>query len=218
MSAKYLQGAISVRIMCVCLVLALAGLHCGSDRSTDATEYAEVQVLVSAGVWEGVESLVQEGGPVPVDEIESFILTVDRIILNTSAEDDSAEAEEDSTEKVVVFDASEHPAVDNEIDLVDLANLSDILSSSEVPPDDYCQIRMEIDDPRLRLIGDPAGEYRTNVSLTANGRLFSNVDLAISPGETVYLRLVLDRIHLVETGDSNFVLTPQLGVEILPEL
>ena len=154
----------------------------------------------------------------PVDEIESFLLVVDRIILKSSADDDSAEAEEDSTEKVVVFDAVEQLAVDNEIDLVDLANLSDVLSSSEVPPDDYTRIRMEISNPRLRLIGDPAGEYRTNVSLTANGRLFANVDLAISSGETVYLRLVLDGIHLVETGGSDFVLTPQLGVEILPEL
>ena len=218
MNAKYTQSTVSLSIICACLVLGLAGLNCGSDKSTDTAEYAEVRVLVTTGAWQGTESLVQEGGPVPVDEIESFLLVVDRIILKSSADDDSAEAEEDSTEKVVVFDAVEQLAVDNEIDLVDLANLSDVLSSSEVPPDDYTRIRMEISNPRLRLIGDPAGEYRTTVSLTANGRLFANVDLAISPGETVYLRLVLDGIHLVETGGSDFVLTPQLGVEILPEL
>ena len=54
--------------------------------------------------------------------------------------------------------------------------------------------------------------------VTASGRLFANVDLAISAGERVYLRLVLDRIHLVEKGNGDFVLTPKLGVEILPEL
>ena len=158
------------------------------------------------------------GGPVPLEEIESFLLKVDRIVLNRSAEDDSAEVEEGSAGKVVVFDASEEPAVDNEIDLVDLTNLSDILSSAEVPPDNYTQIRMEISDPRLNLVGDPLEEYRTNVSLTANGRLFSSVDLTISSGETVYLHLLVDRIHLVEKGNGDFVLTPQLEVEILPEL
>jgi hypothetical protein len=211
----------SLLTICTALALALNGLNCGSDKCTgvaDVTEYGEVQILVTAGAWEDVGSLAQGGGPVPLDEIESFLLTVDRIILNTSAEDDSTEAEEDSTGKVVVFDASEEPAVDNEVDLADLTNLSDILSSAQVPPDDYTQIRMEISDPRLNLVGDPGGEYRTNISLTANGRLFANVDLTISSGETVYLRLVLDRIHLVEKGNGDFVLTPQLGVEVLPEL
>ena len=218
MTTRCRKDTASFLIVCTALTFAFVSLNCGSDKPTDVTEYAEVQVLVTAGAWEEVEPLMREGSPVPLDEIESFLLMVDRIILNTSADDDSAEAEEDSTEKVVVFDASEQPAVDNEIDLVDLTNLSDILSSAEVPPDDYVQIRMEIDDPRLNMVGDPVGEYRTNVSLTANGRRFSNVDLAISPHDTVYLRLLLDQIHLVEKGNGDFVLTPQLRVEIVPEL
>lgn len=205
-------------MICTALALASVSLNCGSGNPADTSgcaEYGEVQVMITAGVWEDAEVLAQGGGPVPLDEIESFLLTVDRIILNTSTEGDSTEADEDSTGKVVVFDASEQPAVDNEIDLVDLTNLSDILSSAEVPPDGYTQIRMEIADPRLRLVGDAEGEYRTNISLTANGRLFSKVDLAVVAGETVYLRLVLDRIHLVEKGNGDFVLTPQLRVEIL---
>jgi hypothetical protein len=200
------------------LALASAGLNCASDTATCVTENAEVYLVVTAGEWDDTEPLTLDGGPVPAEDIESFLLTVDRIILKTSADEDSTEAEEDSTEHIVVFDASGQPAVDNEIDLVDLTNLSDILFSAEVPPDDYAQIRMEITGPHLRLVGDPAGEYRTNVSLTANGRLFANVDLAISPGERVYLHLILDRIHLIEKGNGDFVLTPKLGVEILPTL
>jgi hypothetical protein len=206
-------------MVCFALALTFVGINCGSDNPADTAgcaEYGQVQVIITAGVWEEAELLAQGGGPVPLDEIESFLLTVDRIILNTSAEDDSAEAEEDSTGKIVVFDASEQPTTDNEIDLVDLTNLSDILSSAEVPPDHYTQIRLEIADPRLRLVGDPEDEYRTNISLTANGRLFSNVGLTVVAGETAYVRLVVDRIHLVEKGNGDFVLTPQLRVEILP--
>jgi hypothetical protein len=195
-----------------------SSLNCGSDDPAGTTEYGEVQIVVGAGAWEDLQSLAAGGGPVPQDEIESFLLRVDRIILNVAAEDDSAEAEADSTGKIVIFDASQEPTADNEIDLADLTNLSDIMSSAQVPPGGYQQIRLEIADPRLNLVGDTAGEYRTNVSLTANGRLFANVDLVISPGDTIYLHLVLDRIHLVEKGNGDFVLTPKLEVEILPEL
>ena len=208
----------SYLIILTALGLASVGLDCASDTATCVTENAEVYLVVTAGDWDDTEVLLLDGGPVPAEDIESFLLTVDRIILKTSADEDSVEAEEDSTEHIVVFDASEQPAVDNEVDLVDLTNLSYILFSAEVPPDDYAQIRMEIAGPHLRLVGDPVGEYRTNISLTASGRLFANVDLAISAGERVYLRLVLDRIHLVEKGNGDFVLTPKLGVEILPEL
>jgi hypothetical protein len=218
MKAKHRITAISTTVICLGLAAMLVGLNCGSDKSTEATGYGEVRLVVAAGEWEDGVLLGLGAAPVPVEDIESFLLTVDRISLNVSAEDDTAEAEEDSTGIIIVFDASEQPAVDNEIDLVDLENLSDILSSAEVPAGDYGQIRMEISDPRLRLVGDAVGEYRTNVSLTANGRLFANVDLVISPGETTYLRLVLDRIHLVETGGGDFVLTPQLRVEVLSEL
>jgi hypothetical protein len=141
------------------------------------------------------------------EDIEVFLIAVDRITLKVVADDDSVGG-------IVVFDASEQPAADNEIDLVDLTELSEIVSSAEVPPGEYAQIRMEISDPRLRLVGDAAGEYRTNVKLTANGRLFAQVQLVLPEGETVDVHLLLDRIHLVKRGDGDFVLTPQLRVAL----
>jgi hypothetical protein len=135
---------------------------------------------------------------------------VDRIILNTTEDGDS-------TEKVVLFDASEQPAVDNELDLVDLTKVHEMVAGAQVPAGDYGKIEIEISDPRLRLVGDPVGEYRTNLQLTANGRLFAQVELAMAEGQEFDLHLVLNRIHLVEKGNGDFVLTPQLRVEILPE-
>jgi hypothetical protein len=202
----------------ISLAIALISLSCGSDSSTgtSGSQYGEVYAVVGAGDWEEIEPLMLDGGPVPMEDIESFLLAVDRIILN--AEDDSSEAEEDSSTKVVIFDAEVQPAVDNEIDLVDPGNLSDIFFAAEVPPGDYTQIRLEISDPRLDLFAETVEEYITDVHLTANGRLFASVDLTISEGDSVYLEILIDRIHLVEKGGGGYVLTPQLGVELVPEL
>jgi hypothetical protein len=189
---------------------------------------AEVRILVGAGSWQGSGDFIQLEAPVPVDAIETFLIDVDRILLY--AEDDSAEVEEtfadageDSAAKVVIFDAAEQPAVDNEIDLVDLTNLSDIISSAVVPPGEYVKVALEISNPRLALVGDSRVamaelEYITDVQLTANGRLFSSMDLLLAGGDTVNLELLLHEIHLVEKGGGGFVLTPQLRVEIVDDL
>jgi hypothetical protein len=165
---------------------------------------------VSVEGWTGTAYTALAAGPVDPDSIESFLITIDRVILNPSADDDSLEG-------VMVFDATEQPAVDNEIDLKDLSELSQIVSGAEVPAGEYKQVRMEISDPRLRLVGDPAEQYRTNIKRTANGRLFAGVDLTILPDEVLDLELILNSLHLVEQGNGDFVLTPQLSVEIVTE-
>jgi len=212
MNTKWKPRRIScILLVCAVLSLAFTGFKCETERPTDADGYTGVSVVVSVGGWGESGHLVQGGGPVDLDQIAAFLITVDRITLNPCADDDSVG-------KVTVFDASEQPAIDNEINLVDLARLREIVSSAEVPPGDYAQIRMEISAPRLSLAGDPPGGYRTNIKLTANGRLFAKVDLTIPPGETVDLHLALDQIHLVRKGNGDFVLTPQLRVHLLPEL
>jgi len=222
-NAKYLPHVAILSIAC-----ALAGLNCSSSEVTYTSDMAEVRIVVGAGSWQAVELPALLDAPVPMDDIESFLIDIDRILLH--AEDDSAEAEEDfvdaeddSSNKVVIFDAEEQPAVDNEIDLVDLNNLSDIISSAMVPPGDYVKVALEISNPRLKLVGDlPIAmaefEYITDIQLTANGRLFSSMDLLLTGGDTVDLELILHEIHLVEKGGGGFVLTPQLRVEIVEDL
>jgi hypothetical protein len=184
---------------------------------------AEVRILVGAGSWLPAGGSARLEAPVPVEDIDTFLIDVDRILL--VAEDDSAEAEEgfidadqDSSIKVVIFDAEEQPGVDNEIDLVDLNNLSDIISASEVPPGDYVKVELEISNPRLLLAGDAPLDYLTNIQLTANGRMFASMDLLLIGGETVNLEILLHQIHLVKKGNGDFVLTPQLRVELVEDL
>lgn len=204
----------TIHMLLVCVSIALFSLSCGSSETTYTSDMAEVRLVVGAGAWQPIEGFARLDAPVPMDDIESFLITVDRILLQ--AEDDSAEA--DSSNKVVIFDAEEQPGVDNEIDLVDLDNLSDIISSSEVPPGDYAKVILEISDPRLLLVGDALAEYRTNIQLTANGRMFSSMDLLLTGGDTVNLELLVNEIHLVRKGNGDFVLTPQLRVELVPDL
>jgi hypothetical protein len=210
------------------LCLALAGLGCSSSETTYSSDLAEVRIVVGAGSWQATEDLILLDAPVPMDDIESFLIDIDRILLH--AEDDSTEteegfvdAEEDSSSRVVIFDAEEQSEVDNEIDLVDLTNLSDIIASSVVPPGEYVKVALEISNPRLELVGDPRVakatlDYITDIQLTANGRLFSSMDLLLAGGDAVDLELILHEIHLVEKGGGGFVLTPQLRVEIVGEL
>jgi hypothetical protein len=209
------------------LILSVAviviGLACGSDNSVESGGFGEVNVVVGAGPWEDGAVLAQETAPVPAEELESFLLDVSRIVLNAKAEDDTSEADDDSTHDdssnmVVIFDAEEQPEVDNEIDLIDLTNLSGMISSAEVPVGHYSQIRLEIANPRLRFVDEEPEEYLTNVQLTANGRMFAGVDLEISEGETVNLMLELNRIQLVQKGNGDFVLTPKLGVDLVSDL
>jgi len=217
-------------IIVLALALAAALIGCGSDNPADSGGFGEVNVLVGGGTWEEVAMLSRATAPVPAEDIESFLLDVDRIVLNAKAAEDTSDPGEvfmaadddsaggDSSGMVVIFDAEDQPEVDNEIDLIDLGNLSDIISSSGVPAGHYSQIRLEIANPRLSLVGEEPGVYLTNIELAANGRLFASVDLDVGEGETVNLMLILNRIHLVQKGNGDFVLTPQLGVDVVSEL
>jgi len=197
----------------------------------------------------------QGGGPVPVEEIASLLLTLERIIFipadggdieeeEGGEEEEVGEGDEDQLEaeeeveveivevdmegiqdevveanetngEVVVFDAAAEPDADNEIDLVDLRNVSQIISFREILPGNYEQVRLEVSNPRLRLGADPEDEYRTNVMLTANGRVFITTDLTIPPDEKILVQIDFGGIHLVRKGNGDFVLTPQLRADIL---
>jgi hypothetical protein len=193
-------------LLCATLAFVI-GTGCGSQKCAEAEGNGSVNLRVSVESWTTGSGLLLRGGPVDFDSVETFLITIGRITMHASSGDDSLGG-------VVVFDAADQPAVDNQIDLVELSQLSDLVSAVPVPADVYKQVRLEISDPHLRLVDDPPEEDRTNVHLTAHGRLFAEVDLTILPGETLDLNLVLNDLHLVEQGNGDFVLTPQLRVEI----
>lgn len=195
-------------VTCGVLALCISGIGCGSNSCTEADPTGYVNVAVSVEGWLTGNFSPLAPGPVDFGDIASLLVTIERITLNASSEDDSLGG-------VVVFDAAVEPTVDNEVDLVDLSELSDLVASAPVPVGVYQQVRLEIDEPRLRLVGDPEGEYRTNIQRTANGRLFAAVEIALETEETLDLTLVLNDLHLVEKGNGDFVLTPQLRVDIV---
>lgn len=83
--------------------LILVGVGCSSDTCTEARSPGMVNVAVAVGGWAEAVHTVLKAGPVPLEDIESFLITIDRITLHVTSEDDSLEG-------VVVFDASLQPA------------------------------------------------------------------------------------------------------------
>lgn len=105
-----------------------------------------------------------------------------------------------------------------DVDIVDLLDLSLVLSSEDIPAGKYRGVQLRISNPRLRLVGDAgsieAGPYRENVKLTANGRLFLRQCFEVPADQEVIISVDLGGIHLVNSGNSGkFVLTPQVRVE-----
>ena len=88
----------SALLLCAVSALTLWGLGCGGDTCPSGDDYATVNVAVSVEGWNGTSYTALAAGPVDPDSIESFLIIIDRIILNPSADDDSLEG-------VVVFDA-----------------------------------------------------------------------------------------------------------------
>lgn len=144
------------------------------------------------------------------DDIASLVLTVSEITLVPyGGEDDEDEIEEPEAKQgeeashVVVFEGS------MDIDLKDLSGVSEVLSSAEVPAGVYSQIRLSISDPRLVLASDPETVI-TDVHLTANNRVFITQRFEIPEGQTSLLMLDFGGLHLVQTGNNGYVLTPQI--------
>lgn len=150
---------------------------------------------------------------VGVDLIQSFTVTLTEISLdragNGGAEGEGegeGEGEQDPS-KVVVFSG----AVD--VNLLDLLGVSEVLASVEVPSGAYSKIRLSIENPRLVLVANPEVEL-TNIQLTANGRLFVNEDFELPEGQNSLILLDFGGIKLVQLGNGDYVLTPQLAADV----
>jgi plastocyanin len=110
-------------------------------------------------------------------------------------------------DKVILFSG----AVD--VDLMQLDELSEVLSSVIVPSGNYTKIRLAISNPRLVLVDNPETVI-TDVHLTANGRLFISEQFEVAADEDMLLILNFRSLHLVEQGHGGFVLTPQLRADV----
>ena len=102
-------------------------------------------------------------------------------------------------------------------DLVDLAGISGLLTTAEVPAGSYTKIRLSIDNPRLVLLSDPA-TVLTDIHLTANARMFVDTQFVILANTNTNIVLDFGGIHLVEQGNGGYTLTPQLRAEVRVEL
>lgn len=127
---------------------------------------------------------------------------------NHRGDDDDGDNGDDDGESIVIFSGS------FDVDLLDLTELSQVLTEVEVPAGEYCGIRLRIENPRLVLVSDP-DTIITNVHLTANGRLFVKEHFEIDDEEEVLIILDFGGIHLVRAGNSGkYVLTPHLKADI----
>ncbi len=176
-----------------------------------------------------IVDLISPKAAVPLDEIESLRITVTRVVFDRvvgageEEEEDEGEEEgeeedaEDSGEKqdddeedgskIEVFTGS------LEVDLKELqeSELSEVLSSAEIPAGRYTKIRLEYENPVLELTD---GTISEDIHETANSRLFVSQQFEIPEGP-ILMSLDLNGLHLVETGgDGGYVFTPQLEVTL----
>ncbi len=101
-----------------------------------------------------------------------------------------------------------------DVNVLDLTELSEVLSSVDIPAGEYCRVVIRIANPRLVLKSDP-NTVITNVHLTANGRLFIKDHFTLNEGDEVLIIVCFGSIHLVEAGNSGkYVLTPQLRADV----
>ena len=201
---KISKQNLPIAVLVGCLVcLSLLGLGC-SGSSVGGTGTASVTSLVtadSARVAPLEPELVFFQGPVGLGEIESLTLTITEISLDRGDEEDGHEP------KIVVFSG------EMDVDILDLTDVSAVLSCVDVPAGFYTKIRLSIENPRLILSSDP-DTVITDIHLTANGRLFISEEFELPTGESYLLILHFESIHLVEQGNGGYVLTPQLRAEI----
>jgi len=192
--------------------LFLVGLGCSGGSGSIETEggTAMVTALLTFDSQPalmpevGAESL-QLGAPVPVGEIESLTVTITEISLDRYVEDGG-----DDEPKILIFSGA------MDVNVLDLTEVSEVLSCVDVPAGLYTKIRLSITDPRLVLKSDPLTVI-TDIHLTANGWLFVSEEFELPEGESYLIILHFTGLHLVEQGNGGYVLTPQLRADIQVE-
>ncbi len=198
---------VTMAVSVACLVL--LGMGCSSSSGSAPTESrtASVAALLGADTEslsksEPTLAFSERVGPVPVGEIESLTVTVTEISLDRYVEDG-----DDDEPKIVIFSGVA------DVNVLDLTEVSEVLSCVDVPAGLYTKIRLSITNPRLVLKADP-GTVITNIHLTANGHLFISEEFELPEGESYLIILHFTGLHLVELGNGGYVLTPQVRADI----
>lgn len=109
-------------------------------------------------------------------------------------------------ERVMIFSG------EFDIDLLNLTDLSQILTTADVPAESYCRIFIRLENPRLVLASDPETVI-TDVHLTSNGRLFLKERFSIMEDEEILVLLDFGGIHLYRRH-GGYVLSPRLRADI----
>lgn len=156
-----------------------------------------VVAALTGGTAKALVEEVTAGLDVDVNAMQSFVVTVNAITLDTEADEDAA----------VLFLGS------MDVDLLDLTGVSQVISNALVEPGTYTKIRLSISNPRMRLLADPDVEI-TDIHLTANGRLFVSQTFEVPEGQTSLILLDFGGVHLVQQGNGGYTLTPQLSVNL----
>lgn len=158
-----------------------------------------------------IGALATKDGPVDVGDIESLTVKITEINLDFAGDagdmDDGDNG--DGTSKVNVFEGSEV------VDLIQLAGVNRLISLDEAPAGKYTKIRISFEDPVLVLTSDPDTEISgDSIKLTANGNLFISQMFDLPADQQSVLLIDFGGLHLVMNGNGDFVLTPQLAVEL----
>ncbi len=155
-----------------------------------------------------IKALSVDKSVVDVNDIAELWVSIDEIAL-----DRQGTGEDDPGEKVVVYSKDTDPDAEP-VNLLDLQEVSRLLSTAEIPADTYTKIRLEISDPHLFLKADDPPVDIDNVKLTAHGHLFIGETFTLEDGDNVLLLLDFGGIHLALNGNGRYVLTPQLHADL----
>jgi frataxin-like iron-binding protein CyaY len=151
---------------------------------------------------------------VPDEDILSLWVTVTQVVLvpEESEEMETQEPEEKRAgvgeDHIIVFTGSK------EVDLMDLTEISALLTQEEVPAGTYKQIRLWIENPEMYLVGmDPEVDPPiTDIKLTASARLFITQTFELYGGSSSVVSMDLTGVKIVDLGNDKYTWTPQLDV------
>lgn len=171
---------------------------------------AKVTVLLSAG-----DDTAK--ADVPIADMAQFLITITEISL-TGPVEEGAEGEGEGEggakqgNQQVVFEGAV------EVNLLDLTDVSVLLSEAEIPAGRYTKLTLDVQDPEITLVDtdeDPNNDVipAENIQLTANGRLFVSQQIEVPEGNSNIV-VTLDSLKLVERGNGEYNLTPQLQVTV----
>jgi hypothetical protein len=166
------------------------------------------------------------------DDVDSLTLTITKIVLHHSGGDDDeepveetdatrdldpedpddAEEEDDAgnSNRVVVFD----DVVGIDVDIKHLDDISQIITTQNIPSGKYTKIVIYYTNPRLTLVADPETEI-DDIHITANGRMFISQNFVLETDEPTLILLDFGGVHLTQNPSTmRYTLTPQLRVVI----